>query len=183
MGTKGKVPWRLGLNILFVFLVSGLWHGAYWTFIIFGGLHGIFFVFSLATKRWRQNTTEKLGLSRFPRLDAFIDIVITFHLVCFALIFFRAQSVSDAFYIIRNMLTGLEIKVRYGLGLGLFEMSVALVSVLILGIVEFIQDKRDLKNWFFGRPFWVRWSVYYAMVLALVFFGQFSGHQFIYFQF
>jgi len=174
---------RWVFNIITVFLLSGLWHGANWTFLIWGFLHGFYFLFSSWTQTLRTGLCSMTRLDLLPRLHRFIKIVVTFHLVCLAWIFFRANSNREALYILTHLFSGIEFKIRYGLGLGLFEMSVAVSAILILGFVEYWQSKRNLGTWFYERSLVTRWTVYYAMVLLLVFFGHFSGQKFIYFQF
>ena len=94
---------RYYLNLFIVFLVSGLWHGANWTFIIWGALHGFFRIFGSATKKGRMALYEKMGIKKDSRIFAAMQRFCTFFLVCFAWIFFRANSISDVGVIFRKL--------------------------------------------------------------------------------
>jgi len=169
--------------ILIVFIITGLWHGAYWTFLLFGVLHGLYIVLGLMTQNIRKKICAFLLLDRFPVLLAVCNVFITFHLVIFSFIFFRAKNLTDSVYIVRHMFSGLTFDSRYGLGMGLFEVCLALFFLTILMGVEFLHTRMNLTEWFYSRNTMVRWSVYFFLSLSIILFGQFSGQQFIYFQF
>lgn len=86
---------RYYLNLFIVFLVSGLWHGANWTFVIWGALHGFFRIFGSATKKWRMALYAKMGIKNDSRIFAAMQRFTTFFFVCLAWIFFRANSIAD----------------------------------------------------------------------------------------
>ena len=86
---------RYYLNLFIVFLVSGLWHGANWTFVIWGALHGFFRIFGSATKKWRMALYTKMGIKNDSRIFAAMQRFTTFFFVCLAWIFFRANSIAD----------------------------------------------------------------------------------------
>lgn len=96
---------RAAFNVFVVFLVSGLWHGASWTFVVWGALHGIYRVVGTLTKDKRDALIERVGLSPDSRLVLWIRRVLTFILVAFAWIFFRANSIADAFVLIGALFT------------------------------------------------------------------------------
>jgi len=96
-GNRVSIP-RWYLNTFIVFLVSGFWHGANWTFIVWGALHGFYLVFALIRDRIFKK--DSLSFLPFPRIKKAMHIVIVFALVTFAWIFFRASSVNDGFYIV-----------------------------------------------------------------------------------
>ena len=104
-----KVGWaRWQMNLMLTFVISGLWHGANWTFITWGALNGFYLVFSLWTRRPRARIAEALGFNRWPLLAHGVRTAFTFFLICFSWVFFRATSMSDAFYILRHSLEGLR---------------------------------------------------------------------------
>lgn len=162
-------------NILITFLVSGLWHGANWTYIVWGALHGFF---QIATVR----------ITRFPRV---LSIITTFILVCLAWVFFRSSSIPDAFYIISHffpissqMSFFEEIKfASTGLGFTAWNFSVALLSILFLLYVDFIERHEDIRSILKRKSTIVRWTFYYLVIFGILLFGQFNRTQFIYFQF
>jgi hypothetical protein len=88
---------------MIVFVVSGLWHGASWTFVLWGGLHGFYYLLHVWTEGIRDKGAQLFHLEAKPVLKTFIGALITFVLVCFAWVFFRANSISDAFLLIGSL--------------------------------------------------------------------------------
>ncbi len=103
-GNKVSIP-RWYFNLFFVFLVSGLWHGANWTFIIWGALNGFYLVAALITKPLTDKIGSATGFDKATKLNALFQILFTFALASFAWIFFRANTVSDAFSIVKKIAT------------------------------------------------------------------------------
>jgi alginate O-acetyltransferase complex protein AlgI len=97
---------RWAFNLFLTFLISGLWHGADWTYIIWGTLHGLYFIFSAVTEPIWIRLSALARLDRSPRLKFAISALMTFMLVTFAWIFFRAASLTDALYIVRHLVSG-----------------------------------------------------------------------------
>ena len=182
-GNRVAVP-RWYLNLFVVFLVSGLWHGASWTFVIWGGLHGAYLVIGLMTARFRTTLKERIGLNRIAWLNATVQITITTVLASFAWIFFRAANVSDAFYIATHLFTGL---VRgfseANLGISLREIVIAMGAIVLMEIVQFVQEREGKKEFISRLPRWVRTALYIGLILIILLFGIFERRQFIYFQF
>ena len=175
-----------------MFLVSGLWHGANWTFVIWGTLHGFYLVFALITKNIRNTMANFIGLNKFPRINNLLQISITFVLVTFAWIFFRANSVSNAFYIIKHSITGLyqsifnafhHLPLNLNLGLAKKELLFSVAAIIFMEVIHIIQNKYKIRDWIGSKPTYLRWSIYYAVVLMIVFLGVYENKQFIYFQF
>ncbi|MCQ3980575.1 MAG: MBOAT family protein, partial [Anaerolineae bacterium] len=102
-GNRVSLP-RWYLNLMIVFLVSGLWHGAAWTFVLWGGLHGLYVVGDVASKSLRGKLAQRLGLDRQPTIQVMLSGFVTFSLVCLAWVFFRANSVAEAFLLLNNLL-------------------------------------------------------------------------------
>lgn len=169
---------------LITMLASGLWHGANWTFVIWGALHGVYLIGGLI---WQRYWPKKVGSFEPPSaVITFIKIFVTFNLVTFAWIFFRANSLSDATYIVSHLFTNIELKVSlYGtMPGGLYEFSIALFAILLMELVHWLQmTKGSVRRVFSNQPIWVRWSAYYVLVLAIIIFGNFGLEEFIYFQF
>ncbi|MBA2671694.1 MAG: MBOAT family protein [Gemmatimonadetes bacterium] len=189
LGGNRVALWRWYLNLMVVFVISGLWHGANWTFIVWGALHGFYLVFALASGRARDRlwggAAEDLAISRpaLARLREGIAVLTTFHLVLLAWIFFRANSLSDALLIIRNI-GGWEGAGAVALGpMSAFHVAVASVSVLVLLGAQFLQSRVDVQELLGQMPVAVRWGAYYALIIAMLAFGQFDETEFIYFQF
>lgn len=176
-GNRVRVP-RLYLNLFIVFLISGLWHGANWTFIIWGALHGLYLIFALATEKWRARINASLGLGRLPA----IQVIITFLLVCFAWIFFRADSLETAWMIIRRMVSLQPQLVPFNLAPR--QLLIDAFLIVFLEAVQYLQAHARLLDRFNNSPLVIRWSGYILLIFAILILGIFY-HQttFIYFQF
>jgi alginate O-acetyltransferase complex protein AlgI len=175
-----KNSWRL--NILITFLVSGLWHGANWTYLAWGALHGFFILFSHSTKKLRDKLTELSRLSRFPLLHQTMKIIFTFCLVCISWIFFRAQSLKDAIYILSHLFSrNAEISIVDSFTF--FDYILAFMGIAIVLIIDVLKQKGSVRESLAVQPFWIRWSLYYSLSLVILIFGEFGMKQFIYFQF
>ena len=176
---------RLNFNLLFVFFVSGFWHGANWTFILWGCFHGVLLIFSNLQKK-------HFSLLKFP---IFLQIIITFVLVCFSWIFFRASSINDAFYIIKNLsssdLNGVYFSLSkfdiHGLpdtylGIAKWRFYLSLLLIPFLFISDWLIITGKIHRILNKSPY-TTWPIYYILILLILFFGVFDTKQFIYFQF
>lgn len=189
-GNRVSIP-RWYLNLFIVFLISGLWHGANWTFVIWGALHGFYLIFGLATKTMRERINHFLRVDKYATVNEALQTVTTFMLVTFAWIFFRANSLSDALYIIKYSFTGLTAdlvhlwnRVPLGLNLGSErKIIIALVSIIFMELVQKYQEKHKISLWLSAQPSVIRFGIYYAFLIALLFLGNNASKQFIYFQF
>jgi len=181
---------RWFVNLFVVFLLCGLWHGANWTFVIWGGLHGFYLIFSRWTYPVREKVIQKIGLDKTKGLHRTLATLTTFFCVVFAWIFFRANSLQDAFYIVSHLLIGWEnlftwegLYSAFSIGASRFEWMVGLVSLSIGESLHFLQRQGNMLDWFSGKRIYWRWMAYYGMLVGILLFGQFRGRQFIYFQF
>ncbi|HZK75729.1 MAG TPA: MBOAT family O-acyltransferase [Candidatus Kapabacteria bacterium] len=182
-GNRVPVP-RWYFNLFFVFLVSGLWHGANWTFVIWGALHGSYMVASNLTKGLRARITSLVGLDRFPRIHNALRMLVTFHLVVFGWVFFRAHSLHDAMYIITHSFQGIGSSIaNFSTIFNSEELAVAIVSILFLELIHAMQRRRQVRLWLSTKPWYYRWALYYAMATALILFAKSDAQPFIYFQF
>jgi len=190
MGGSRVPALRRHFNIFVVFLVSGLWHGANWTYIIWGSLHGIYMVFGAMTAHIRNKIRDVIGLAKVHWLDNGVQKLITFFLVTIAWIFFRANTVPDAFYMIRKLPSALGefigvLKHTFTLAMPIANARVLMcvAVVLIMELIHSIQKKRSLNTLLQNQPRYIRWCVYYVFVFAVIYLGIFHNRQFIYFQF
>jgi D-alanyl-lipoteichoic acid acyltransferase DltB (MBOAT superfamily) len=187
-GSRGK-RWLTYRNIFVVFLVSGLWHGANWTYVIWGGLHGAFMVIGAATRGFREKFVALTGLEKRPFLLDGFRIVITFSLVCGAWVFFRANSVGDAFAIYRGLARGWTDLRSSGLDGSLVEQIsvrsalIGLIGIMVVEAVQMLERRGSVQALVRMQPVWVRWAIYYAGAATLFFLFADGGDQFIYFQF
>jgi D-alanyl-lipoteichoic acid acyltransferase DltB (MBOAT superfamily) len=166
-------------SLFVTFLACGLWHGANWTFIIWGLLHGIMLSLEVITRKSRKKIAKVIPKTIYDN----ISMVLTFSFICFSYIFFRANSVSDAFIIINNIMnidfSNLRIDVT---SLSRTELFVSFLSIAILEGVQTIQNKLPLFAYIGRRHLAVRWTLYVLFTAYILFFRK-SGSEFIYFQF
>ena len=187
-GNRVPIP-RWYLNLFIVMLICGFWHGANWTFLVWGGLHGMYLVLSVMTQGIRNHMTRRIGLDKMPTLRHCFRVLITFLLVSFAWIFFRANSLSDALYVVYHLPTGWESLLRHGLketpflGALKLEFMIAVFSIVLLLLVHSMERQSRIVEKVSERPIWFRWPIYYGVVLSILLFGNFGSKQFIYFQF
>lgn len=189
-------------NLMITFLISGLWHGASWNFIIWGGLHGAYLVGSLVTERLRRPIAQAAEAALGRRAVDGFRMAFTFSLVSVAWIFFRADTLADAWYILSHLFTGygpgmlttVAEQLRATLGapgpfvLGFPAKGSALVLAaataqwLLLELLEGL-GARGWMTRFDRLPAPVRLGAYYAFTLNVLIFGVFEQSRFIYFQF
>jgi D-alanyl-lipoteichoic acid acyltransferase DltB (MBOAT superfamily) len=172
-GSKGKQI----RNVFIIFLVSGFWHGANWTFIVWGGLHAAFFLPLMLSDRNRKNLDQVSENKWLPSLREFFQISITFILTTLAWIFFRADTVTIAVQYLKRMFQNLSFKIEY---LNIERYSVEMIGIILLFVcIEWVH--RHLEHPFSGRFKWFKLVSIILMILTL---GVYSDHQqFIYFQF
>ena len=185
---KGVV--RKYLNLMIVFLVSGLWHGASWHFVIWGALHGIYQIIERATKSIRA---KLLGFMRIkgdnPVYMCFKRIAV-FFLVCFSWIFFRSSDMIGAKAAVTKIFTdfgAVSFEKISDFGISTENAVVLLCAVLVLFLVSVFAEKFELADALEKTHFPVRWAVYLVLIFAVLIFGiygpDFDASQFIYFQF
>lgn len=164
-------------NIFIIFLVSGLWHGANWTFVIWGGLHALFFLPVFIRNKNRKYLDTIAQNKLFPSPKEIIKVVITFSGVTLAWVFFRSKSVSQASDYILRLFSNLEFKVQY---LSVERYSIELLLVILFFLL-FEWFHREFEHPFKGKFKWLKTSFVLLLILVL---GVYSDHQeFIYFQF
>ena len=179
-GNKVKTP-KYFLNLMIVFLVSGLWHGANWTFVIWGGIHGSLLVLEVI-KRKKFNF----------KTPHFINVIITFQLVVFAWIFFRSETFSSASLFFENMVQ-LNISNLTQIGFfkkGVYDIKVldivlsfcSVLALILVGLLEKFKNQR-LEELILKQNKLLRWTIYYILIFSILEFGVFGSEQFIYFQF
>lgn len=167
-------------NIMIVFLVSGLWHGASWTFVIWGLLHGLYQVIGILTSKLREKIKSN------NKILSSLKIVFTFLLVTFAWIFFRASTFYDAIYVITNSFKNFDLNLM-SLGLDKYNLIFMLASVVLVVVFDIKRLKVDLYKWLQERNIVIRWIIYFALIWIILIFGiygpGYSENTFIYIQF
>ena len=176
-----RVRWMF--NVAVTFAISGLWHGANWTYVVWGLLNGLYLITGAITSSWRSKFFARLGLSEANPFRAFMRVSATFSLICVAWVVFRANSLSDAGYLFSHFLRDRDFRQVSTAQFLLRQMPVAVGSILLLEVGERLLSTRSILPRFAALPGVVRWPVYSALVLGVVLFGVFQQSQFIYFQF
>lgn len=179
--------WAVVTGLLLTFSISGLWHGAAWTFIIWGFLHALGMVYEFLTKKKRVKLGKKLN----PTVNAVLSYLITFAFVDFTFVFFRANSIQDAWYVLKS-LTHLsrifnlgELKSQFVLATGSYDSDLIISTLLVLVVVAFHGTSlySYVASHFNQKPRYIRWGVYYGAIILILWLGVFDNRQFIYFQF
>jgi D-alanyl-lipoteichoic acid acyltransferase DltB (MBOAT superfamily) len=161
-------------NIMIVFLLSGLWHGAAWHYVAWGAINGVLVAIEGTGSRDRA---KPQGVDRLVR------ILFIFHLATLAWIFFRAESIGDAWVVLRRLPTGWGHSPALELGSSTGRIAGILALVVGLVFVDWTLETGSLPRWFAARPRWTRWALYYAAITIVVFYGASTTARFIYFQF
>jgi len=180
-GSKGGIG-KTVRNTFLIFLVSGFWHGANWTFVAWGFLNALFILPSILTHHNRDHLEIVAKGKYLPSLKEFLSILFTFSLTVIAWIFFRATDLSHAFSYLKGIFSSSLFSIPYFVGIGLCIPTVILTSIFI--IIEWMGREQNYaianlgKAW--HRPF--RWVFYYSIIYCLFYFTG-KEQQFIYFQF
>ncbi|MGE4055637.1 MAG: MBOAT family protein, partial [Vicinamibacterales bacterium] len=182
LGGSRRSAVRTVVNVMIVFLLSGLWHGAAWTFVVWGALNGVFTVATTSASRIGRRWPASLRL-RGP-VRTLTASLVTFHLILITWVFFRAATLADAvtvFTRIAASATALPSLLAVRLATGEVMTAVVLIAVL-LGI-EILDERRDIWQRLERKPVGLRWAAYYALLGALVVLGTWNFEQFVYMQF
>jgi D-alanyl-lipoteichoic acid acyltransferase DltB (MBOAT superfamily) len=189
LGGNRVSPPKWYFNLFITFLLSGLWHGANWTFVIWGALNGFYLIFSLVTRDVRAALVRSAGLASRPTLHAIVSVAVTFTLTCVAWVFFRADSVSDALHVFsaaiaRPTLHQLVPDLVRAEGISKFEVAYSFLLIGGLMTLELVSTRVNILRQFRMQPAWVRWPAYYAICMAIWLLGiSTEAKAFIYFQF
>jgi D-alanyl-lipoteichoic acid acyltransferase DltB (MBOAT superfamily) len=171
------------LNLMITFAVSGLWHGANWTYVVWGVLNGTYMVTGFLTQSWRDRFFSLFGLGEETQARKAIKLVTTFVLTCVAWIVFRAKNLGDALYVFTHLGIGWDVHNLATEQFFLRQFPVAIAAILVLELGQRLGNRisvpRAVGNW----PIAVRWAAYASFVMLVVMFGIYKKMQFIYFQF
>ncbi len=169
-------------NTFIIFIVSGFWHGANWTFIIWGALNAIYFLPLLLTNSNRNNL-EIVALGKFfPTVKEFFLMLITFGLTVFAWIFFRADNFGHAYNYISEILSTSLFEIPKFSGMSRALTTIILTMIFVL--IEWTGREQQFALQTLGHK-WkhpLRYVMYYSIIIAIFWFGG-KQQQFIYFQF
>lgn len=193
MGGNKKGVIRKYINILVVFLISGLWHGASLAFVVWGGLNGLYQVIGGMTEKPRQKLCTKLHINRESAAVRFVRGVITFGLVDFAWIFFRAEGMREAVNIIKSMLSVRNTWILfddslYRCGLDIKNFGFMMLCIAILAFADICKKKNiSINSFILKQDKWFQWIFIAFAIVFILTFGKYGpmydAKKFIYFQF
>lgn len=168
-------------NIFIIFLVSGFWHGANWTFIFWGGLNALFILPSMLKTNKNKIDKNEINAKVLPSIKDLFKIFITFIATIFCWIFFRSSSIHDSFNFLKLIIARLGKNIGYPIKLMEGDLTI-LVLIFIMFIFEWIKQKEDFPLRFHKTSIWVRWCIYlFIAIIIFLFHGE--KEEFIYFQF
>lgn len=194
LGGNRKGRFRQYLNLMITFLVSGLWHGASWHFVIWGGIHGFYQIIGHITKPAREKLCKLFKVNTEVFSFRFGQMLITFCLTSFAWIFFKAGSINQVKEFLSRMFGNFNPWVLfddslYLNGLDIKESNILIVAVLVLLVVDLVRYKKkeDIGAVLLKQNLWFRWAVLILLIVAVIVFGEyginFDSQKFIYFDF
>jgi len=188
LGGNRKGPTRQYINILLVFAISGLWHGASFAFIIWGVLHAIYQIIERITRPVVQPlVTHKNGVVRGVSLS--VSFIITLTSVVLAWVFFRSGTLEKSMLVFGQMFTASAQPINFEAalsGLDLQDRYAAIIAVMVLVLAEIFNSKKPLVVWLEARPLVLRHTFIVVAMMVIIIFGIYGENvvnQFIYFQF
>lgn len=200
LGGNRVVKWRWYYNLFITFLISGLWHGANWTFILWGAYHGVLLIIQYSISGYLKKFNNNIVFK-------FLSVSIVFTLVLFGWIIFRSNNIHDLTYIftnfsnnfvgglndflwvIKNKLIAVNEWDTYQVTIlndklgDLKDFSLGIFAILFMQLVYFLKSKKFFLEVFYNMPFAFRMGLYYIVLIIILQFGAFGESEFIYFQF
>lgn len=178
---KGKI--KKYINIMVVFAISGLWHGAGWNYVMWGIFHGFF----INIEHLNRDLKIKGEFIKNKYISSFLGRCITFIIVVMGWVFFRSNSLGSAIGYFKNMFQSLQQKSILELGIPGYEWLILIFSIFVLFIIDLCNEKEmDIFEYILNRNFIVRWIIYTFFIWIIIMFGYIGGEydgSFIYFQF
>lgn len=191
-----RKKWKWQSVFLLIFLVSGLWHGADWTFIIWGGINGALVVYSKASSNYRNRLALKFKLDKVPTFRHFLQIFSVVNLFAIPALFFVAKNLSDAKILISNyhlgwsdliskLISNTDLARQNILYLGKeFESFIVIMGLMVVfEIIQWKMSKDSIDNFFVKKPRWKTWLIYIFIIFSIIVMSNVEKAPFIYFQF
>ncbi len=180
LGGNKKGKFRQYINIIIIFIISGLWHGAGFKFIIWGTLHGLFQVIGRILAKPANKVLKAMKVKTNTFGFKFLQSTGVSILVTFLWIFFRAPSATVAFDMVKTIFTKFEIEKvinkLFAYGLKPQQLGIIVTATVLLVIVEYIQYKKDIsiRKYIDKQPFLFRWIIYIVLIIAVILFGRYG---------
>jgi hypothetical protein len=141
-------------------------------------------IFERLAKPIKDKLFTSTRIIKLPKLTHLLEIAFTFSVVTIAWIFFRANSITDAWYILTHLFTNLSLaQLNVQMGAKWISLIVAVGVIAFMELVHVIQEHKSIRQFMSNKPLLLRWAVYLAIILAIIIFGVFNQTPFIYFQF
>lgn len=178
--TRRWGQWGVTFSLLVTFVALGAWHGAGWTFVVYGLIQGIVIVYELKTQTWR-NAVRK---SRWSGLYSAFSVVRTYLAFALSLVFFRSSSVSEACSFISRMSFQHNVSWKeMNIGMSDHICIVTGAGLVLVFLYEYFMARADLLERLSRVPLPLRWAIYYLAIFAILAYGKFGMEEFIYLQF
>lgn len=196
LGGNKVATWLWLFNLFLTFVISGLWHGANWTYVAWGAVNGFYLVFAIITYKLRHKIARASGLLKYPKITKIWQISTTFLLISFSWIFFRARDLTEALHIVKTIVTDYTsysilydpdwnkfMAEMFKLGNSKVGLLITIISIAIMEIFHFNQRHGQIRCMLRNKNIAIRWSIYLLLFFWILAFGVFEGSSFIYFQF
>jgi len=188
LGGSRNGKYRTYFNLFMVFFISGIWHGAAMTFVVWGAIHGIIIVLEKATNTQRKAFFQKIKLDQSKVSGKLVFMAVTFAIVCFAWIFFRANSIKDSMVIVSKIFSFSSSgkSIASEIGLNAVEFYASFIFIAFMLAFEWTHKKVNLGKYLAQQHLLTRWTFYVISAIVIIIFGiygSFRESEFIYFQF
>ncbi len=183
---------RKYFNLMVTFLISGLWHGASWNYVVWGGMNGSYQVIGDFIKPLRQTVSDKLNVRKECFSYRLLCKISTFILIDFSWLFFRADGFRNGCMMLKIIFGNFSFAsifdhVSYPIGLDGYDFKIMILGILLLIVIDCMSERLDVLEWLSEQNIWFRWTMYYVLILSIIIFGvygiSYNSEQFIYFQF
>ena len=173
--------WFWHMSLILTFAITGLWHGASWSFLIWGLLHGIYLMVDYLTSQKRKIFFEKIGISKHPKLFNVISYLLVTPLFWFAVLFFRAKTTQDSFVLL-NRLTDWS-SIYLDVGLGTLTLGLMFFWLIFIDLINWQLGKNQIHQFLGKKSTVFRWVFYLVLIYSIIFFRVPNTDDFIYFNF
>ncbi len=179
--SKGKpTKWRLYLNLMFVYLLTGLWHGASWGFILWGLTNGLWLVIEQNTKKERFRFFNQIGIHRFPVMLGFIGWFVVFNAGCLMGIFFRAETYEASIQFYQGLFAFKGFSPDLGMTSVLFTIF---ISIAAMDLLHRMKGDSEIYLLMQNKPRLLRWSIYFIVLLCILYLKPLDISDYYYFRF